>query len=60
MAADSSVFIKAGALVTGDFLGRAVQGSLAQDTTDGDLWVCTNPTTAAWAKVGSRPDDRPA
>ena len=46
-------FQKAGAVVTGDFLAEAPGvGSLAMDTTDGDLYVCTNATTAAWSKVG--------
>ena len=49
--------LKAGALVANDFVGAAVVGSQAINTTGGVLYICTatnGTTTATWTVVGSQ------
>lgn len=53
----SAPFTKAGALAANDFAGQAAVGSLAVDTTNGKLYICTatdGATTATWTVVGTQ------
>lgn len=56
-AAAFAQFQKAGAVVANDFANQCVVGSLAIDTTNGQLYQCTatnGTTTATWVKVGTQ------
>jgi len=49
--------VKAGALAANDFAGLCVVGSLAIDTTNGKLYICTatnGTTTSTWTVVGAQ------
>lgn len=53
----SNTFTKAGALAANDFAGSCVVGSLAIDTTNGKLYICTatnGTTTSTWTVVGAQ------
>jgi hypothetical protein len=48
---------KAGALASNDFAGQCAVGSLAVDTTNGKLYICTatnGSTTSTWTVVGAQ------
>jgi hypothetical protein len=52
-----AVFQKAGALSANDLAGACVVGSLAIDTTNGKLYICTatnGSSTSTWVSVGSQ------
>lgn len=50
-------FHKAGALVANDFAGQCAIGSLAKNTVNGVVYVCTatnGSTTSTWTVVGAQ------
>jgi hypothetical protein len=52
-----AVYQKAGALSANDFAGACIVGSLAIDTTNGKLYICTvtnGSTTSTWTVVGAQ------
>jgi hypothetical protein len=52
-----AVFQKAGALAGNDLAGACIVGSLAIDTTNGKLYICTatnGTTTSTWTVVGAQ------
>lgn len=53
----TQAFRKAGALAANDFAGQAEVGSLAVNTANADLYICTatnGTTTSTWELVGTQ------